>query len=411
VVPAGSIFGKVAGAVLGAFSWTVGVAGKFILVTLASLVRMLIPRSWAQVPIEVFDWIVEIPNFAGQITSPTGQSAYGFAGVNAMRSLFGWIGIACLPLSLTWAGGRAILGADGPLAAPVLRVLGLAAILVFYPYLWAQAAALVDQLTHLILSPPVVVAGIRQLMAYAVEGTALGGWQLIDLALMAAIALELLALIFVKVVIVLVAAILYAIGPLLLGVVPTEAGARIARAWAGAVLTVLAIPVAWSVVFAIGAVLIGDTSTAGVLVGGSSTIAQLLGGVIVAIAGVATLWLCLRVSREAGGLIRGQLGVLHPTIATVRPGMSRSPQDRERAAKGAQAIRSFQTQVRSAAGTAAATAAPVTGPAAAAARRGLVSAGANVAVRAGARSATTSTPGAVDPSPTSPGQATPSPKC
>ena len=70
-----------------------------------------------------------------------------------MRELLEWIGIALLPLTLTWAGGRAIIGAGDQLAAPVVRLLGLAGVLVFYPFWWGQGAALVDQLTHLILSP------------------------------------------------------------------------------------------------------------------------------------------------------------------------------------------------------------------------------------------------------------------
>jgi hypothetical protein len=406
VVVDGSIFGKIAGAVLGAFSWTTGVAAKFILVTLAAFIRMLIPASWAHVPVAVFDWIVAVPNYAGSITSPSGQTGYGFAGVNAIREVFQWIGIALVPVTLTWSTSRAMLGVGEPPAAPLVRLLGMAVVLVFYPWLWAQAAAVVDQITHLILATDQVTQGIRQLMAYATEGVALGGWQLIDLGLIGAVASELLALVFVKVIVVLVGAILYAVGPLMIGVVATEGGATVTRAWAAAAITWLAVPVAWAVIFAVGAVLITDASTAGVLVGGSSTIEQILGGVIVAIAGVATLWLCLRASREAHTVARGQLATITPALGHLRATSNSGSGAGARAAtsassrgaspRAAQSLRSFQTRVAGSAGAAMTAAGPrgaraatVGSHAVQLGRQGVIRSGANLAgstVRGGARS-------------------------
>jgi hypothetical protein len=347
VVPAGSIFGSIGGALLGAFSWTVGLASKFILVTLSALIKMLIPRSWAHAPLALFEWVVAVPNYAGTITSPGGSTSFGFAGVNAIRQLFEWIGIGVLPLSLTYATGRSMIGAGDHVAAPIVRVIGLAAVLLSYGWWWGQAAAVVNQLTRLILAPEVVTDGMRQLMAYAVEGTVLGGWQLIDLGLMAALALELLALIVVKVVIVLVGAIVFATGPVTIGVVPTETGAAVARAWASAAATVLLVPVVWAAIIAVGSVLIGDATTAGPLVGGNSAVGQLLGGVIVAVAGAATLWLCLNASREAAHVLRAQIG---GAVASAGRGRTAPAQTApSRPARGPQALRGFQGQIQQAA--------------------------------------------------------------
>ena len=105
-------------------------------------------------------------------------------------------------------------------------------------------------------------------MLYAVDGVALGGWQLVDLGLMALVAIELLSLIFLKVVIILLGALLYATGPITIGLVATESGAAIARAWASAVAMLLALPVAWATLFAVGALLVGDAGTAGPLIAG-----------------------------------------------------------------------------------------------------------------------------------------------
>lgn len=339
----GSVFGGVGHAVLGAFSWTLSLASKFILVTLGALVKLLIPRSWANQGVQVMQWIVDVPNYAGRIASPTGQHVYGFAGINELRDLFTWIGVALLPLTLVYSTSRAVIGHGDHVAIPITRVLVLGAVLVSYPYWWSQSAALVNQLTHTVLSLPAVTSGLHKLMLYAVDGAALGGWQLVDLGLMAAIAIELLGLIFLKVAIVLLGALLYATGPVTIGLVPTEAGAAVTRAWASAAITLLALPVVWAAVFAVGAVLINDAGTAGPLLAGHTGIGNLLGGVLLAVAGLASLWLCLRAAREAGSLLRVQLGgllALSHTRNSARPTGSVS-----QSVSAARSLRNFQSRI------------------------------------------------------------------
>ena len=134
----GSIFGSLGHAVLGAFSWTIGLASKFILTTIGALVRMLIPRSWANKGVAIMEWIVAVPNYAGTVTTPAGRTVYGFGGINALRDLFTWIGVGLLPLTLLYGTTRAMLGERGHVAVPVARVLGVAAVLVSYPYWWTR---------------------------------------------------------------------------------------------------------------------------------------------------------------------------------------------------------------------------------------------------------------------------------
>ena len=295
----GGVFSTVGHAVLGAFTWTISLATKFILTTIAALVKLLIPASWAHKGLQIMEWIVSVPNYAGRVTSPSGATQYGFAGINELRDLFTWLGVAVAPLTLVYATSRAMLGEREPVAIPVLRVLAVAAAIIVYPYLWSQGAALADQITHAILNVPAVSRGLYKLMDYAVDGVALGGWQLIDLGLMGAIALALLALIFLKVVIILLGALLYATGPLMIGLVATESGGALARAWASAVAMLLGLGIVWAALFAVGALLIGDASTAGPLIAGNSTFGTLVGGLLLAVAGLASLWLCLKVAREA----------------------------------------------------------------------------------------------------------------
>src|SRR5947207_2008008 len=106
----GDIFGSLSHAVLGAFSWTVGLASEFILTTIGALVRMLIPRSWAGEGVRIMQWLVAVPNYAGTVTTPAGGTAYAFGGINALRDLFTWIGVGVLPLTLLYGTTRAMLG-------------------------------------------------------------------------------------------------------------------------------------------------------------------------------------------------------------------------------------------------------------------------------------------------------------
>jgi hypothetical protein len=307
---AGSVFGSIGHAVLGAFSWTIGLASKFVLTTIAALVKLLIPHSWLHQGLQIMQWIVAVPDYAGKVTSPGGGTAYGFAGINALRDVFMWLGIALTPLSLVYATGRAMIGEGDPVGIPLLRVLAVSVVIASYPYWWGQAAALADQVTNAILTVPQVSQGLYKLMDYAVGGVALGGWQLIDLGLMGAIALELLGLIFLKVVLILLGALLYATGPLTIGLVATRAGSALARAWSSAVLTLLGIGIAWASLFAVGALLIGDAGTAGPLIAGTSAFGSIAGGLLLAVAGLASLWLCLKAAKEAGSLLRMQLSGL-----------------------------------------------------------------------------------------------------
>jgi hypothetical protein len=76
----GSVFGTIGHAVLGAFSWTFTLATNFILTTIGAIVKLLIPPSWAKEGVEIMRWIVAIPDYAGTITSPTGQHVTGSLG-------------------------------------------------------------------------------------------------------------------------------------------------------------------------------------------------------------------------------------------------------------------------------------------------------------------------------------------
>jgi hypothetical protein len=110
--------------------------------------------------------------------------------------------------------------------------------------------------------------------------------------------------------VILLGALLYATGPVTIGLVPTRAGSALARAWASAAVALLLLGVAWATLFAVGALLIGDSGTAGPLIAGNSALGSLAGGLLLAVAGLASLWLCLKAAREVSSLLRLQLSGL-----------------------------------------------------------------------------------------------------
>ena len=90
----GHLWHAIAGVALGGINWTVGTAGKFVLNTLAGLVKLLIPTSWIHAGLSVMQWLVAVPDYSARITSPDGAHVYGFAGINDLRELMTWVGIA-----------------------------------------------------------------------------------------------------------------------------------------------------------------------------------------------------------------------------------------------------------------------------------------------------------------------------
>ncbi|MGB0094048.1 MAG: hypothetical protein WBP81_16140, partial [Solirubrobacteraceae bacterium] len=138
---------------------------------------------------------------------------------------------------------------------------------------------MVNQITSFIFALDPVSVGVQRLMGIAVGGQIIAGWAFGGVIVMGAVGFALLAIIFLKVAIVLVGAL-------------------------------LALPLLWACTFAVGALLINDTNRAGALVGGSGTIAHLFGGLLVGLAGLASLWLCLKIALELGGMLRTQLGGL-----------------------------------------------------------------------------------------------------
>lgn len=303
----GGLLSGIADTVLGGVDWTVDVAGDFILNLFGGLVRDLIPRSWIREGVSIMSWMVAVPDYTAQIGTPGGGHSYGFAGVNAMRGVFTWLGMAIAPLSLVYATSRAWSGQGDHPAVPLVRVFTVAVGVLSYTWLWGQLVALTNQITKAILGIPEVTTGIQKMFELLVAGGALGGLPLIGLVLMAVGGIGLLALIFLKVMLVLVGALVYAIGPLMLGLAATERGHALTRAWMSLAIGLFALAIVWASVFAISAVLINDAASGGAVLGGDSGLGRLFGGVVIAMAAIAGFYLNIKITKALAGLVGGQL--------------------------------------------------------------------------------------------------------
>jgi hypothetical protein len=308
--PVGDLLGGLTHAVLGGVDWTVNVAGDFILNLLGGLIKVLIPRSWIHKGLDIMGWLVAVPDYTGRVSTPGGGHAYGFAGVNAMRSLYLWLGMAIAPLTLVYATARSWSGQGDPPHIPLTRVLVVAIALLNYTWLWSQAVALTNQITHAILGVPAVTSGVQKMFEVLIAGAALGGLPLIGLLLMGAGGVQLIVMIFVKVTMILIGALVFAIGPLMIGLVPTERGNAFARAWLTLAAGLFVLPVLWASIFAITAVLINDASSGASVIGGSSGLGQVLGGLLIGLAAIAGFWLNIKLTKGFAGLVGGQLAGL-----------------------------------------------------------------------------------------------------
>ena len=310
IASVGSFLGGIVGSVIGGVSWTVNLAGSFILNLIGGLVKLLIPRSWIHQGLQILEWVVAVPDYTGKVTAPGGHRVYGFPGVNAMRGLYTWIGIAILPLTALYATSRAWSGQGDHVAMPLIRVVTVSIGVLSYTWLWAQAVAIANQLTTMIFSVSAVTAGIYKMFTLLVSGTVLVGLPLVGEFLLAAAAAGLLTMIFLKVVLILVGALVYAIGPLMIGLAPTERGHALARAWASLAIALFAIGILWASVFALAAVLLNDASTGALLVGGNTSVGQLLSGVVIAMAAIAGFYANIKLTKAIAGIIGGQLSGL-----------------------------------------------------------------------------------------------------
>lgn len=291
---------------IGGLEWGVKQAAGFVQNLLGGIADALIPDWLAREAIDVIAWIVAIPNYAAP---GRGSGGYAFGGINDLRAVLTWVGITLIPLTLTVSAGRAVLGfgGDHPLA-PFTRTLGASALVLLYPFLWSQVAGLSNQLTRIVLSVPAVHSGLNKQFEFLVGGGALKGVPMLGAVMLLAAAALFVAVLILKLILLVVGALLYATGVLMPGIASTERGQAIAQAWLTATIGLLAIPVLWALVFAVGALLMNDADSAAGAVAGSGKLKGLLGGLMLAVGSIGATFVAIKLAKVVAGAVMGQLG-------------------------------------------------------------------------------------------------------
>ena len=299
-------FGWVKDQVLGGLEWGVDQAAGFVTNLLAGIADALIPDWLADEALNFVAWVVSIPNYAA---GGDGAGGYAFGGVNTLRGVLTWVGVTLIPLTLTVAIGRASLGVgnDHPIA-PFTRALSSIALVLLYPFLWTQLATGANQLTRSILRIPAVEQGLNKQFEFMVGAGALRGVPMLGALLLLVAAALLIGLVVLKLMILVAGALLYVTGVLMPGIAATERGQAITQAWITATVGLLAIPVIWTVVFAIGALLMNDAGTAAGAVAGSGKLKELVGGLMLAVGSIAASAVALKIGMALGSVVVGQLG-------------------------------------------------------------------------------------------------------
>jgi hypothetical protein len=299
-------FGWVKDQVLGGLDWGVDQAAGFVTNLLAGIADALIPDWLAKEALNFVAWVVSVPNYAA---GGDGAGGYAFGGVNTLRGVLTWVGVTLIPLTLTVAIGRASLGVgnDHPIA-PFTRALSSIALVLLYPFLWTQLATGANELTRSIIRIPAVEQGLNKQFEFIVGAGALRGVPMLGALLLLIAAALLIGLVVLKLMILVAGALLYVTGVLMPGIAATERGHAITQAWITATVGLLAIPVIWTVVFAIGALLMNDAGTAAGAVAGSGKLKELIGGLMLAVGSIAATAVALKIATTLASVVVGQVG-------------------------------------------------------------------------------------------------------
>jgi hypothetical protein len=168
---------------------------------------------------------------------------------------------------------------DGDSLGEVLERAALAALgLLAFDWAWGAATRLDTLITNGLLSLPWVADGtermLQTLLIGGAAGTAVAAEFVIPLLLVGA-GTALLGLLLLRIALEVVAALIYVLGGIALGVSPSSIGHRLFQAWLLAATAVFVLPVLWTIVFVAGAAVMLDARGASGHGGFAGFVAQL----------------------------------------------------------------------------------------------------------------------------------------
>ena len=302
--------------VLGGLKFGAREIAKLIGTLVVALADLLIPKSLVKAGVNGIKWLVQLPPLgaAGGVDTLGAAAPVRMPHLAELRGTLTWVGLTLLPLQIVIAGGRAMLSPtrDGDSPADVLqRVIAAGIGLLAFEWLWGALTHLVGLITTGLLSLPWVATGIERMLETLVigagAGSAVAAEFVIPLILVVAGG-ALLALLLLRIGLEVVAALVYAIGGIAIGLSPSSFGHRLLQAWLFAATAVFVLPVLWTIVFVCGAALMLDSGPSAGRGGFGSFVAQLYNVGAALVVFMVAIKLAKGTMVHAGGAITGLAG-------------------------------------------------------------------------------------------------------
>lgn len=233
--------------------------GKIVGKLFGALASALMPDFLKDATVHTLQGLVAMPNLSDRSQ---------WHNVGALRSGTTAIAWALLPLPFTIAALRYLIGTftDGP--HPVMAVWrtgGAAFGLVLYPWAAGQAFTFVNVLTHSLLALPAVGNGLQRAVTVVFGAAIIAGLASPFLACLALVAIVLGTLLFgLKIAVLMIAALLYVSGPLVIALAALQETSHLYRAWLFAFIALALIPVGWCLIFAVAGALTLDATSGGI---------------------------------------------------------------------------------------------------------------------------------------------------
>lgn len=197
-----------------------------------------------------FSWMVTVPNpAAGKAGNIIVLEGY------TMSLAIGIFGLVALATAVRYYLAGAV-GDVNPLEG-LGRIFGAAALLLTYNWIFLNATALVNQITHQILAWPVVARGLNALTKTLFVTSGFGADPLGAIFKLLALALVLM-LCAVKIALLIVIVMLYVAGPIAIALWPLPELSGVTDSWKKALGALLTVPIVWTLLFATAAVFVKD---------------------------------------------------------------------------------------------------------------------------------------------------------
>jgi hypothetical protein len=268
-----------------------------------ALLSALTPGFLRHADIHTLEWLVALPNVADTSVWPT---------VGRLEANMVWVAGAILPTTLIIATARDTALSLTFRAHPgnaLLRATGAVFWLVLYRFSFKEGVAFVNILTHTMLSWPIVSQGLHRTVLVMFGSSVIFGVGGAFLGLLGFIALILAISLFgLKVFLLVVLAVLFVGGPLVIAFSPAPVIGYLVRGWLLAVAGICLIPVGWCIIFSTAGAISLDVTNLG---GGAHIGSRVVG----AFAALVTFYVAWKWPLMVLGHVRNALGGLG-----VRPG-------------------------------------------------------------------------------------------